>query len=110
MPSLIKITNVCLYVGTTDNVEACLAIRNALKGNSIPHATAICVNSDRDYALNTMSDSVFGPDFTQYEVKDFPFVTWMEYYDDYERYMEIAFTLDQVQQSNLLKFKSLIAS
>jgi len=100
---------VCLYVGMTDSVDACLSIRNILKDNSIPYQVSMNLPKDQDNTFKMLSDSVFGSDFVQYEVKSFPFVTWTEYYDDYERYMEITFTLEQIQQSNVIKFKSLVS-
>ena len=107
MSNLIKIKNVCLYVGITDNTDECITCHNILKDNNIPHAIQMCFD-EKNQELNFIQYRVFGPDFTQHEIKDFPFVIWTEFYDDYERFMEIALTVEQFKQSNVLKFKSLV--
>ena len=109
MPTLLKIKDVCLYVGMTDNVNDCLAFRNILKDSNVPYKTSIIVfPADQEATFNAVSNFVYGPDYVQHEITSFPFVIWTEFYDDYERFMEIALTVEQFKQSNVLKFKSLV--
>jgi hypothetical protein len=107
MLNLIKIKNVCLYVGITDNTDDCITCKNILKDNNIPHTVQMCFD-EKNQELSLMQSRVFGPNFTQHEIKDFPFVIWTEFYDDYERFMEIALTLEELSNSNLVKYKNLV--
>jgi len=109
MSNLIKIKNVCLYVGMTDNVNDCLAFRDTLKDSNVAYRTSIIFYPvDQEATFNEVSNLVYGPDYVQHEITSFPFVIWTEFYDDYERWFEYSGSLEDLKNSNLIKYKSLV--
>ena len=99
----------CLYVGMTDNVNDCLAFRNILKDSNVPYRTSIIVfPADQTATFNAVSNFVYGPDYVQHEITSFPFVIWTEFYDDYERWLEYSGSLEDLKNSNLIKYKNLV--
>jgi hypothetical protein len=109
MSTLIKIKDVCLYVGMTDNVNDCLAFRNILKDSNVSHRTSIILlPADIEATFNTVSNDLYGPDYMQHTITSFPFVIWTECYDDYERWLEYSGSLAELPNSNLIKYKNLV--
>lgn len=107
MANLVKISNVALYANFDDiDVFTCKSI---LDNNYIPHQ--LLVYTDKASlpslfaALSTWS---FGPNFTQYNLTKMPIIVWTEFYDDYERYANIALNSVDLQNSNLLANANLI--
>lgn len=55
-----------------------------------------------DELLRTLRASTFGLDFDIFPDLQLPIVTWKEYYDDYERCVNIVKTPAELQTSNLI--------
>jgi hypothetical protein len=105
--------DVVLYVGFTDQaaLQETFAIKKILDDNKIPYIPQFYLDQQLYQSIyDTMSANVYGPDFTSYTVTNFPFITWVEAYDDYERFAQVAFSAVEVTNSNLVKFKELFGS
>ena len=109
MANLIKIRDIVLYTALTEDATECYACKKLLNEHNIKykvlHYGDESVHQQNFDALSTWS---FGPDYRQHEFKKFPIIHWNEYYDDYERYMEVATSLDELKNSNLIKNASLV--
>lgn len=113
MANLIKITEVQLHIGpgTDTEVAECLQCKQILSENAIPHKTHMFLfYGDDAQKLQVLGANVFGPDFSQYEFKTFPVITWKEYYDDYERFMQVATRVEQLNSSNVVLHKDKVTA
>lgn len=110
MANIVKITEVHLYSGLTAEASECFECKKVLNDNGIKHISLFYGDdpqghNDNFAALSTWS---FGPEFKQYTFTKFPIVTWKEYYDDYERWIEVAQSSTELLNSNLVKNKALV--
>lgn len=111
MSSLVKISNICLYIGVT-NPGALQAIFDckAVLDNAGVKYNNLLYPEPAQYAniFENLSTWTFGFDFTQYSFTDFPIVTWQEFYDDYEICDQVALSPVDLQNSNVINFKDLV--
>lgn len=111
MANITKIVEVEIHIGsgTDTEVDEAFACKQFLVDNEIPHKTQIHMfYGDDETKLRVLSSQVFGLDFTQHEFTKFPVVTWKEYYDDYERCLQVARTVSELADSNIVKFSQLL--
>lgn len=108
MSNLIQITKITFYFGDS-NFEEQFQCKEFLDSNNIPYQRSLIFSkNDITKFFETMNISVFGADFNQYTFTEFPIITWIEQYDDYERFMEVARNVTELTNSKLLLNKSLI--
>lgn len=108
MSNLIQITQVTFYFGE-NNFQEQFQCKEFLNSNNIPYQSQIIFSKDQTTTFfETMNVSVFGPDFNQYTFTQFPIITWIEHYDDYERFMGVACNVSELSTSTLVLNQSLI--
>lgn len=111
MSTLVKITDVRVYVGVT-NPEALQATFDCIKilnDSNIVFANLIYPDVEQYASIfENLSTWTFGFDFTQYTFTDFPIITWKEYYDDYEICDQVAQSVSELETSNLITYKDLV--
>lgn len=107
--ALVKIKNVYLYVGLTENGAECFNAKKLLADNNIPY-TLLAYNHDAQHAsvfaaLNTWS---WGPNKETKEFTDFPIVHWTECYDDFSTELFCATSVAELNNSTLLANKEIV--
>ena len=108
MSNLIQITQVTFYFGE-NNFQEQFQCKTFLDTNNIAYRSQIIFSTNQTTTFfEEMNLSVFGPDFTQYTFTQFPIITWLEHYDDYERFMGVARNLSELTTSTLVLNSSLI--
>jgi hypothetical protein len=109
MANIIKIKDVELIFGLTEGAHECFLCKQVLDQANIKFRV-LHYGDDKSQQrqLDNMSTWSFGADFKQYKFTEFPIVTWKEFYDDYERFLEVAQSAEELKASNLLKNASLI--
>jgi hypothetical protein len=107
---LIKIKQVVLYTALTEDAAECFQCKKLLDDNKIKY-TLLHYGDESTHQQNfdALSTWSWGGDFRQVKFTKFPIIHWTEYYDDYERYMEVAVGLEELQASNLIKNASLVS-
>jgi hypothetical protein len=108
MANIVKITEVYLYMGftTPESAAECVKVRAMLDDNGIKYQTLHYPdNSQHDACFSALSTWVFGPSFRQIAFKDFPIVHWKEFYDDWERHIEVVQSATELASSNLILHK-----
>jgi hypothetical protein len=112
MAEIVKVKEVHLYVGLTANAQQCFLMKKYLEDNGLKY-TLLSYNdeSHHDAVFSAMSSWRFGrpEESIQHTITDFPYVTWKEYYSDYEQAVRIAFSAFEIN-NNLLPLKDLIES
>jgi len=107
MANLVRINNVSFYA-SFDNVDV-FACKQLLDQNNIPYQFLVYPEASSLPSLfAALSTWSFGPNFTQYNFTKTPLIIWTEYYDDYERYLNISLDSTNLATSNLLTNASLI--
>ena len=112
MANVVKIKEVLLYVGYTANALQCFLMKKYLEDNNVNFVLMnYSDDSHHSDVFSAMSTWTYGraEEAKQHEIKDFPFVTWKEYYDDYEQSVQIAFSTLEIHDK-LLPKKDLITS
>ncbi len=107
-PNLIKISNVLFYGNTVTAIRETLEFELALAKHSIGryHRIDLAFNPNVEAELRT---TCFGCDFQMFTDLTLPVVTWREYYDDYERWINIARTVSELDGSTLVNNLHLIS-
>lgn len=109
MANIVKISEVVVYSGLTADAGDCFACKKMLDDNGIKyqllHYADESQHVDNFAALSTWS---FGPDYNQYTFTKFPLVIWKEFYDDYERWLNVAQSSTELAVSTLIKNKALV--
>lgn len=109
MANIVKISEVVVYSGLTADAGDCYACKKLLDDNGIKHSLLHyadeSVHAENFAALSTWT---FGPDFKQYKFTKFPLVFWKEFYDDYERFLNLAQSSTELAESNLIKNKAFV--
>jgi hypothetical protein len=99
-----------LYTAFTEDAAACFECKKILDEAGVKYSLLHYGDESQHQqnfdALGTWS---FGPEFNTYTFKKFPIVVWQEFYDDYERFHQVAQSADELRASNLLKNASLVA-
>jgi hypothetical protein len=109
MAEIVKITQVSLMVGITAGAAECYACKKILDDNGIKYQL-LHYGDESTHAnhFDALSTWPFGPQFEQRTFTDFPIITWKEYYDDYERWLQVAQSSKELAESSLLKNASLV--
>lgn len=107
--ALVKIKDVCLYVGLTENGAECFNAKKVLADNNINHKL-LAYNDTTQHAavfgaLNTWR---WGADKEQKTFTDFPVVHWVECYDDFTTEMHCATSVAELNTSKLIAEKELV--
>lgn len=110
MANVVKITEVNLYAAmiSEEGAVACIRTKKFLEANNIQYAHYVYSDEAQIPPLfEALGTWTFGPEFRQvsFSSSSFPFVTWKEFHDDYERFVEIAVGLNELAQSTLIKNK-----
>lgn len=109
--ALVKIKDVYLYVGLTENGAECYNMKKILADNNI-NFKLLAYYDDKQVpgvfsALNTWG---WGVDRIPRKFTDFPIVHWMECYDDYSTAIHCVTSVDELNLSSLMANKELIES
>ncbi len=111
MTTLVKIKEVHLYVGFTETVADCYAAKKLLDDKGIKY-TLLAYHDDTQHkgvfeSLNTWNWGKVS-ELHKREFKNFPILHWKEYYDDYEQVVQCADGLEEIKNSDLIKYAHLI--
>lgn len=118
MPNLVKIDTVVLYTdgppsgGVPATVQP-IAARNLLNSNGIPFQELWYQdNTQWQSVFDSLNTWTFGPPSApvQRTFTAFPFVHWIEYYDDFSRHLGVAIGLTELSNSSLIANKGLVAA
>ena len=106
MSNLVKISGVVLYASASGDQAETTACEELLRLFKIDYSVKNCWTSPtlQRAHLESLTNSVWGPDFEQVTFTRFPVVVWTEHYDDYERYQRYSITSADLEKSSLLKF------
>ena len=108
MGNLIKINSVTFYPHLSEiDTLACL---NMLTSANIKFNWGHFSDSEKESILMGLSSLVFGADYTERQFTKLPIIVWREYSDDYERFMECAAGSEELLNSNLIKYATLVQS
>lgn len=107
--ALVKIKDVCLYVGLTANGTECSNATKLLVDNGIEHKL-LAYNDINQHsavfsALNTWS---WGPDQEIKTFTDFPIVHWTECYSDFTTQNFCVTSVAELNNSSLIANKELV--
>jgi hypothetical protein len=109
MANLIQIKQVALYVGHSPNIAECFACKKILDDYQIIYARAHIVNAEEQKSiLANLSSNTYGVDFNELTFTDFPVITWLESYDDYERCLGVSTSSADLLTSILITHRDLI--
>jgi hypothetical protein len=107
MANLLRINNISLYL-SFDSLDS-YYFKKELDNQNIPYELIQCTIEEHEKGiLEMLSSMTYGEDFAEYNFDKFPVATWREYYDDYERWIDVADTLEELKNSNIFKHKDLI--
>lgn len=88
---IVKIVDVRLYVTPHRGVEEGNRMREALIAAGVPYIEMMYRDKTQLSAVTAaVATWSFGRELRKLETLDFPFVTWDEYHDDFEKPVEIA--------------------
>ena len=109
MANLVKITNVTLLANYEDTDS--YYCNKLLEDNSISHNKQIFINKDdANTTLVYYSLFVYGDSYSEYNFTSLPLIIWMERYDDYERWYQVANNSSALANSNLIIHKDLVTT
>ena len=107
--ALVKIKDVCLYVGLTENGSECFKVKKLLVDNNIPFKflsyNDVSQHPSVFSALNTWRWNEDGETKT---FNDFPIVHWKEVDDDAEYVLKCITSSKELNDSSLLLNKELV--
>lgn len=107
-PKLIKIKDVLLYVDRVNAKNQTTIFEAVLSYYGIGSYHQIETSVDYENVLHKLQDSSYGPAFVSYPQLQLPVVTWKEFYDDFERFVQIAITPEDLMRSSLVANTNLI--
>lgn len=104
MSNLVKIKDVVLYTAITEHAGECYACKKLLRDSNIAFKE-LCYADESTHQENfdALGTWAFGSDYRSVKFTKFPIIHWTEFYDDWNRYVEVVDGLEQLKQSNLLK-------
>ena len=111
MANIVKINQVHLYMGfaTPESAADCVVVKKMLDDANIEYTLLqYGDNSAHSGVFDALSTWSLGPDFLQRKFTDFPIVHWVEFYDDYERWVQAVVGSKELSNSNLIKYASLV--
>lgn len=104
MANLVRIEEVHLYMGWSDNVADTYAAKKLLDAANVKYVQ-LAYHDETQYQsiFDSLSTWTFGEGAATYQkvFKDFPFVHWVEVYDDYNKYIQCAYGLAEIKASKL---------
>lgn len=107
--ALVKIKDVYLYVGLTENGAECFNAKKLLADNNINHKVLsyndITQHAGVFAALNTWR---WGPGKETKTFTDFPIVHWTECYDDFSTELFSVTSVAELNTSKVITEKSLV--
>lgn len=100
---LIKICDILFYANTVDAIQQTFEMEFVLKHYGIGcfHRIDLAFN-DPTSLIGTLRTATYGLNFESFPNLTLPIVTWKEYYDDYERCVNIARSPKELQLSTLI--------
>lgn len=100
---LIKIRDIFFYADTSDRLRETIEMEAILCKHNIGcyHRIDLVFNNPEEL-FDKLRSAAYGPEFDVFPNLQLPVVTWKEYYDDYERCINIAKTPSELQTSNLI--------
>jgi len=105
--NLLKINSISLYLNF-DSLDS-YYFKKELDSQNIPYEIIQSTTEEHKKGiLDMLSSMTYGEDFEEYTFNKFPIVTWREYYDDYERWIDVADDLEKLKNSNIFKHRDLI--
>lgn len=111
MANLVKINQVHFLMGfeTPEGAADCVVTKRLLDSNQIPYVHLHYGDSSQHAEIFSAHHTwSYGSDFRTEAFNDFPIVFWTEYYDDYERFIEVVKNSTDLANSNLIKHKDKI--
>jgi hypothetical protein len=111
MANLVKIDKVHLYVGlhTPEGAADSVHAKKLFDDAGISY-TLLHYGTDAQGTFDALNTWSFGPDYKQYTFTDFPFAHWTEYFDDYERFNQVAFGLESLKTCHPIVNPTAVAS
>lgn len=107
--ALVKIKDVYLYVGLTENGAECFNAKKVLADNNIEHKVLSYNDVEQhESVFNALNTWRWGPDNEQKTFTDFPIVHWMECYDDFTTKIFCVTSVAELNSSSLLTNKELV--
>lgn len=109
MANIVKITDVQLYAGFSQGVADAFECKKILDAAGVKYSL-LMYHDEPTIAANVAAISTwtFGSDFKQYAFTDFPVIVWKEFYDDYERFLQVATSSKDLAASTLIANKGLV--
>jgi hypothetical protein len=113
MANIVKIKEIHLYAGFTENAAETYTVKRMLDDRKIPYTFLQYGGNEEEIhagvysSLNTWNfgrpEEIYKKTFT-----DFPIVTWKEYYDDYEVALHVVDSASDLMASPIMTKKELI--
>lgn len=109
MAKLVKIKDVHLYLGLTDTIADSYEAFKLLKASGVKFNLLNFNDQEAHHENNyaAISTWVLGRDNHQKTIKDYPILTWDECWDDWTTTRRVAHGLQEVKDSDVLKFPEL---
>lgn len=101
-PKLIQVRDIVLYSDMLNQAHKTADFLLAFRTHKIGSYHVIDVSHNQQETLDQLRTTLFGLDFKLHPLTTFPVVTWIECYDDYERYHQIAHTAQQLETCSWL--------
>lgn len=100
-------TNVILHAGfTPTSFPISLSCKNFLEQQGIRYTFYPYVENQHSSVLINSSLWIHGQNRQQRTITDFPIIQWLEHYADDTSCHNVALTLDELKQSNLILYKN----
>jgi len=107
--ALVKIQDVVLYVGLTENGAECFQAKKLLADNNIPHRVLSYFDPEQHvHVFNSLNTWRWGENFEQKTFTDFPIIHWKECYDDFSTKLFCVTSVAELNLSNLVLNKEIV--
>lgn len=109
MSKLVKIKDVHLYTGFTESVGDCYIAMKLLRASGVQFNFLNFSDQDEHHKANftALSTWNFGADAHKKEFTDYPILVWDECFDDWGVYRRAAHGLQEIKDSDVLKYPEL---
>jgi len=110
MANLVKIKDVHLYVGLTENGHECYQAKKLLDAAGVKFNILNYTEEERHpEVFKSLSTWSWGHEQQKREISQFPLVHWLECYDDFNQVIHVAHGIDEIKNCSLLQNASLTA-
>lgn len=107
--ALVKIKDVYLYIGLTENGAECFNAKKVLADNNINHKVLSYNDiAQHEGVFNALNTWRWGPDSEQKTFTDFPIIHWTECYDDFTTQLHCVASVAELNLSKVVTQKELV--